>query len=436
MVIAACGSSSKSATTTTTAATATTVASSTTSAPSSSTSTGSSTALSGGSAQISGPGVTATTITLGQIATVSGPVPGLFQKSVDSMDAFVAYINSQGGIDGRKLVVIHKDDGYDCDTYTNDIKSLSTEVFALVGTFSVEDECGAPTLKANPNLADIEADIINPELFSAPNAFAGITQPPGFITTGYQWIKDKFPNDITAVGSLYPTSAAFSEAEEHGAAQSVGYKYVYTRGLGLTETNFTSDILRMKADNVKIVDLLPDPVNIVATFEQEAAQQGFHPDAVLGATAYDGNFFKLLGSNSAAADNLYAPLYFPLFLGQDRATNPALDTYLTWLDKTHPGDSADLFGETSWTAGVLFATAVQDAGKSGPVTQASVVQTITNLGSFTADGLNPATNPGKRIGPSCEVIVGVKDGQFVRIAPATGYECNGTYLNIPLSKLG
>jgi len=362
-------------------------------------------------------------------------VPGLFQNSVDSMDAFVNYINSEGGIDGHKLVLLHEDDGYNCVTYTNDMKDLSTKVFAVVGTFSVEDECGAATLKATPNLPNIEAIIINPQLFSLPNAFAGITQPPGFITTGYQWVKDKYPNDITKVGSLYPTSAAFSEVEEHDAAQSVGYKYVYSAGIATTDTNFTSNILRMKADGVKIVDLLANPDSTVADFEQQAAQQNFDPDVVLGATAYDAGFFKLLG-NPADAANLVAPLYFPLYLGQDRSTNPELNTYLTWLNNLHSGDTANLFGESAWAAGVLFAQAVQAAGANGPVTQSGVVQAITNLGSFTADGLDPATNPGKRVGPSCEVIVGVQNGQFVRLDPSAGYECNGTYLNVPLSQLG
>src|SRR5437660_225802 len=95
---------------------------------SSKSSTSATTAVSGGSSTttgsapsvtITGPGVTATQIKIGQIATVSGPVPGLFKNAADSMDAFVAYVNSQGGIDGRQLVVVHKDDAYDCVTYTN-----------------------------------------------------------------------------------------------------------------------------------------------------------------------------------------------------------------------------------------------------------------------------------------------------------------------------
>ena len=67
---------------------------------------------------LSGPGITSTTITIGQITTTSGPVPGLFQDSNDGLDAYVAYVNAKGGIAGHQLKVVHMDDGLDCNTYT------------------------------------------------------------------------------------------------------------------------------------------------------------------------------------------------------------------------------------------------------------------------------------------------------------------------------
>src|SRR5579872_4357794 len=62
------------------------------------------------------PGITASGITLGQIATVTGPVPGLFQGAFNGLDAWAAYVNSKGGIGGRKVTVIQKDDALDCNT--------------------------------------------------------------------------------------------------------------------------------------------------------------------------------------------------------------------------------------------------------------------------------------------------------------------------------
>jgi ABC-type branched-subunit amino acid transport system substrate-binding protein len=432
--MSACGSSSKSSAPTTSAAAPTTSGS--TGATNPTGATPPTTRPFAAGTTISGPGVTASTITIGQIATVSGPVPGLFKNAADSMDAFVAYVNSQGGVLGRKLVVVHKDDAYDCVTYTNDMKSLASSTFAVVGTFSVEDGCGQSVLKANPTFPNLEGYILNPTLLSLPNAFASEVQPPGFMTTGYQYVKDKYPSAIAATGAIYPTSAVFEFKEQSAAAKSIGYKYTYTRGIGNTESNFTSDILRMKAQGVKLVDLTADPVNIVATFTQEASQQNFRPTAIVSSSAYDNAFFTLLGSKAALSnENVIAPLQWTMYLGQDRATNPELNTYLTWLDKLHPGDTANVFGISAWSAGVQFIDALHAAGTS--ITQSGLINATKNMGYFNANGLTPGSDPGKRIGPHCMIISGIQNGQFVRLDPPTsGFECNGTYLNVPLSQLG
>src|SRR5579859_2217462 len=45
-------------------------------------------------------GVTPTQITLGNVATLTGPIPGLFAGAPAATDAFFQYINSQGGVFG------------------------------------------------------------------------------------------------------------------------------------------------------------------------------------------------------------------------------------------------------------------------------------------------------------------------------------------------
>jgi ABC-type branched-subunit amino acid transport system substrate-binding protein len=408
---AGCGSSSKTAASSTTSGGS---ASSTTVGAPSTPTTGDTT------------GVTATTITLGQIATSTGPVPGLFQNAADGMDAYVAYINSTGGVDGRQLKVVHMDDGFNCNTYTNDLKTLSTTTFATVGTFSVIDGCGLSVLKANPSYPTIEGYILTTSLFALPNAYTPSPQPPGYPTTGAIWIKNKFPNDITHTASLYSVASKTSFDSLSSAYKAEGFKYVYTRGVGLTETNFTSDVLRMKADGVKIIDFGAVDAQDIADFIQEADQQGFHPDAIIGAQAYDENLFKYLGKSNA--DNLYMPLLFPLYLGQDSATNPQVALLIKWMQSTHK-ELPNLYGVTAWNAGSLFTTAMKTAG--GTPSRVALLKALAATKSFDSNGLMPPSNPGDKKSAVCMVIAGVKNGQFVRVDPATkGFECNGTYNNI------
>jgi ABC-type branched-subunit amino acid transport system substrate-binding protein len=382
---------------------------------------------------ISGPGVTASTITLGQITTTSGPVPGLFQDANDGMDAYVAYLNANGGLAGRTVKLIHMDDALDCNTYTQDINKLAGQVFALIGSFTIEDTCGQATLKANPSLIDLQGAVLSPVLYSFPNVFSPTPLPPGYSTTGYEWIKAKFPNDITKTATLIPGVVQVNGKEQVLTAESIGFKYVYQRTIGPIETNFTSDILRMKSAGVKIVDLGAISVTILADFLQQAHQQGLHLDAVISTPGYDGHLLHLLGNNSIADNLLYAPLSYALYLGQDRASVPELNTFLTWLDRTHPNETASIYSVSAWGAGMLLDQAIAAAGAQ--ITQASVARAIDGITSFNSGGLTATYNPGGRQPAHCSVIAGIVNGQWTRLDPATGFECNGTFHPIPLSVL-
>ena len=81
------------------------VACSSKTSPGSTASTASSTPTGGGSSGTSGssPGVTADSVTVGQVDDLSSPIPGLFKGAEDGTKAYFAYINSLGGVNGRKL---------------------------------------------------------------------------------------------------------------------------------------------------------------------------------------------------------------------------------------------------------------------------------------------------------------------------------------------
>jgi ABC-type branched-subunit amino acid transport system substrate-binding protein len=415
-IAAGCGSSSKSAN-----------SSSTTAAPAgsspSSSAAGSAPASPGGGTT----GITANSVTIGQLADVSGPVPGLFQGAENGLAAWAAYVNSTGGINGRKVNVKFVDSGLNCTNYTNGIKNLAGESFALVGTFSLVDACGEQTLKANPGLPDIEAAILNPALDPYPNVWSPLPSTPGASTSVYQYVKDKFGlSAVQHTASLWGSPDQFTFAEQSNAMKAIGYKIIYNRGFSPLETNYTADILRMKNEGVQVVDETNDAVGNIADFLNQSAQQNFHPKAVINGTAYDTSFFKLLG-NPSYASNLVIDLEGALYLGQDASQVPEIGTMTQWLQKTKPGASMNLFVVDGWAAGLLFGQALEKAG-SNP-TQAGLTSALKGITSFTANGLLPTENIGQHKISVCTVIVTTQGTNFVRTDPATsGFECNGTWV--------
>jgi ABC-type branched-subunit amino acid transport system substrate-binding protein len=371
-------------------------------------------------------GLTSSTITLGQLADVSGPVPGLFSGSVDGTDAWAAYVNSTGGIGGRRIVIDHKDSALSCPAFTNGIQSLVRSTFAIVGSASVVDSCGTATLKAHPDFPDIPAFLVSTSVALYPNVFLATPEPPGWPTSGYQWVKDKYgAAAVQKTAFLWGTTEQSTFEAQSAAAASIGYKVIYNRGTSPFETNFTSDILRMKADGVEVVDVTDQQVGNIADFLEQAAQQGFHPDAVITLSSYDASFFKLLG-DPADASNLVMPLTFALYLGQDASAVPEITTMTDWFHKTHPGDQINLYVLEAWSAGLLFQRAMAKVGPDP--SQSKLLDALRGVTSFDANGLLPEHNPGQKVPSPCVVITQAVAGKFVRVDPPTsGFDCTGTY---------
>jgi ABC-type branched-subunit amino acid transport system substrate-binding protein len=431
------------------AAAAVTVAACSSSKSTSSTSGGTATTVGGNSSSLptiappakitgnlSGPGVTATTITIGQITTVSGPVPGLFQGANDGLDAWAAWVNANGGLDGRQVKIDHVDDAFNCTNYTNAMKQFATTAFAVVGNLSLEDTCGKSVLAAHPDLVDIQALALDPTLYSVPNVYTPAPAPPGAITTGLAYMKQHFPQAVTHAAELVGQAAAANGKEELLTAESLGYKYLYVEDVPDLTTDFTTQILRMKNDGVQFVDMSALAVSSDANFLKQAAQQDFHPAVLYGSSAYDASLFQLLGNPSLANNVVWSAVPDALYLGQDRASVPAVNTFLTWLHNAKPSANPDLFGVDAWAAGQLLVQAMEDAGST--VTPATVLAALPHITNFDSQGLIAPTDPGQKMGTHCVVMANVRNGQWVRVDPTTPgkFDCSGTYYPIPLSAIG
>lgn len=81
-------------------------------------------------------GVSATTIKLGVTVPLTGSAAPGYNKVPYGMKAYFDYVNDNGGVNGRKIQLVIKDDGYSptlAKAATNDL-ILKDKVFALVGT--------------------------------------------------------------------------------------------------------------------------------------------------------------------------------------------------------------------------------------------------------------------------------------------------------------
>lgn len=83
------------------------------------------------------PGVTPDTVTLSQSTTLSGPLGDLGQEVLKGANVYFDALNARGGVNGRSIKLVSKDDAYDSKKTIENINAFIAEdsTFALFGTF-------------------------------------------------------------------------------------------------------------------------------------------------------------------------------------------------------------------------------------------------------------------------------------------------------------
>jgi hypothetical protein len=155
--------------------------------------------------------------------------------------------------------------------------------------------------------------------------------------------------------------------------------------------------------------------------------QGFHPQVIESAgPIYVDNFVQLSGGPSVA-DGIYLDQTNSLYLGEDASTIPEVNTFLSWVQKVHPGFVPDLFTLYGWISGMLFAEGMKNAGADP--TSATLLAALKRVTSFDANGLIAPSDPGGRKPPSCWLLARIENGVFVRVPPSpkSGFICNAPY---------
>jgi len=79
------------------------------------------------------PGVTRTSIRVGQSAGVTGPVAGSVKEQITGAQVYLNSVNANGGVSGRRIELVTYDDGFDARRTPDNVRKLiqDAKVFAL-----------------------------------------------------------------------------------------------------------------------------------------------------------------------------------------------------------------------------------------------------------------------------------------------------------------
>ena len=379
-------------------------------------------------------GITANSVAVGNVSTLS--LGGLFKGAVVGTQAYADYVNSTGGVNGRKITVDSADDSFSGATNKQATQNAINNDFSLVGSFSLEDSYGGALLAANPGMPDV-ANVLDTTTGSLPNVYSSVPLNGGWQEGQLQYFKKKFPTDVTAVGSMIADlpSAQTDWAGEKYVMDKVGYKIAYAANYGVTQTDFTSNVIAMKNAGVKIIFVDSMAETYAAAMLKNLQQQNFHPVVVLGAATYTSKLITDAGA--AAVNGSYLNQSTTLYQGQDAASVPAVSTFLHWVNIASPGYKADLFTLYGWLSAQLFAQALQNAG-SNP-SRGSLLAALGKITSFDGQHLIGPNDPAAKTVGNCYLIGQVVNGDFQRLDdPPTngsthGFRCDYSYVTPPKS---
>ncbi|HEX3705324.1 MAG TPA: ABC transporter substrate-binding protein [Mycobacteriales bacterium] len=377
----------------------------------------------GGNGGATDVGVTATQILLGNVSDLSGPQPGLFQSAVNGTNAYIAYINSLGGIYGRQLKIDVADSQTSCEADRNGINQLIGKVFAFSGSASLNDQCGATVLGAHKTVPDAHL-AVTPQANALSNNFS-VTPIGTKVSNGpFGWVTKKFGSSVVQhTGFLYANLPAVNNVANLSihSAQTVGWKFVVHSSVSPTSTDFTAQIIQMRQAGVKLFYTLFDAQEL-AEFVRNANQQNFHP-VIFAPLAYDQTFFSQLG-NPALANGIYGFNGETLFFSKSDSPIPAVALFQKWYGAVTHNGPADSFGADAWSETELLVNALAAAGPD--LTRSKVIAALRTVHSFDADGFFARSNPASKQAGNCFVTWEIKNGQYVRIGdPGLGFICEG-----------
>jgi branched-chain amino acid transport system substrate-binding protein len=326
-------------------------------------------------------GVSVGTILFGQAAALEGPSSALGQGMRQGVLAAFEEVNAKGGIYGRKLTLISRDDGYDPDRSVAQTLKLIDEdkVFALIGAV------GTPTAIATvPISKERNVPFIGPftgaEFLRAPDLRNVVNIRASYGAEAEAWIR-YLTEDLR-----FKNIAIFYQDDSFGRDGLAGVKRALERrGLELTaEGTFERNTRAVAAALRTIKRSEPEAVVMVGTygpcaeFIKLAHKNGFRPTFVnisfVGANA----LARELGTDgSGVIVSQVVP--FPW----DASLKVVAD-YQAALRALDSGLSPDFVSLEGYLSGRLVAAALEMAGPDP--TRAELLRLINAVGRFDIGG--------------------------------------------------
>jgi ABC-type branched-subunit amino acid transport system substrate-binding protein len=341
------------------------------------------------------PGVTATSITFGSHQPLTGPAAPGYSEIAPASQAYFNYVNAHGGVFGRKIHLIYKDDAYNPANTVN----VTHQLVLQDKVFGIFEGLGTPTHSKVVSFLNTSKV---PDLFVAsgcPCWDNGTAQP---YTFGYQpqytiegkilgqYIKQHFANG--KVGVLYQDDdfgqGGLKGIEDQVPAANIVAKEAYQPGT----TTLAPQITAIKSAKATVLVDFTVPI-YTAIGQLTSFTLGYKPQLVVSNVGIDpitvGGLLKTVSKGKASGTGLIEGAITDGYLPATTDTsNPWIQLFMkvhAQYDSSAPFDGNVEYGMAN---AYTLVQALKAAGKN--LTRQDVVNAINNDGAkWTGPGLVP-----------------------------------------------
>jgi branched-chain amino acid transport system substrate-binding protein len=342
------------------------------------------------------PGVTSTTITIGGTIPISGPAAA-YGSVGRGADAYVRYLNSRGGVFGRRIVYKFLDDGFEVSKTILLTRQLVEQdnVLAIFNSVGTEH-----ALAIRSYLNDRKV----PQLFIGSGASKLATEH-----RRYPWSMGYLPS-FAGEGAIYgryvaahrPKAriAVLYENSDFGKDMLSGLrrglrgkgKVVATQSYEVADANIDSQIARLKSSGADTLMLFATPQFAIFGYVG-AFRLGWHPQVYVTSVSISPDIMKIakFATSKKHVEGSISIAFVKDPTSSQWAKDKTVRLYKSLLKRYLPGAKADdVFNYYGMAVAYTMVDTLRKAGRSP--TRAGVLRAATHL-----DETNPFLLPGVRI---------------------------------------
>jgi branched-chain amino acid transport system substrate-binding protein len=343
------------------------------------------------------PGVTPTQITLGGTVPLNGPAAA-YASVGRGADAYFKYVNSRGGVFGRKIVFKYEDDEFDVAKTV----LLTRQLVEQDNVLAIFDSVGTEhALAVRPYLNDRKV----PQLFVGSGVSELATEHKK-----YPWSMGYLPS-FAGEGAIYgryiaahqPKAriAVLYENSDFGKDMLNGLrrglagkaKIVGTQSYEIDDPNVDSQLAKLQASGADTLMLFATPKFAALGYVRANNFLGWHPHYYVTSVSISPDIMKIakFGSSQKQVDGSISIAFVKDPTAAQWAKDKTVRLYKTIVRRYLPGAKPDdVFNYYGMAVAYTMVDTLKKAGRN--LTRASVLRAATHLNET-----NPFLLPGVRI---------------------------------------